>query len=308
MDPRSIDPRSINPRSIDKGLFDAGFLASLRGLRLRRRRARAADRTGDRASRGRGGRVEFSGHRNYAPGDEIRDIDWAACARLGRLYVKEYAREEADRVTVALDGSASMGCFGKWDAARRLAAAAGMLALAGGARADLVLLQGGAARRVAALRGRQGMPRLLDALSGLEARGPADLPRALLALPRPAGRGAVLVLVSDLLDPGDIGPPLAARAARGEEPVLLEVLAPEERLPRARGTLVLRDPERPGEPSLRLAVGEREARAFGAEVRRRLEEHGALARRLRGTWILARTEVPAGEVLRPLAATGGGRR
>jgi uncharacterized protein (DUF58 family) len=293
---------------VDAGLFDAAFLASLRGLRLRRRRARAADRAGDRTAGARGGRMEFSGHRHYTPGDEIRDIDWAASARLGRVYVKEYAREAADRVTVALDGSASMAAFGKWTAARRLAAAAGMLALAGGARIDLVLLQEGTARRVAALRGRQGLPRLLDALSGLEARGRTDLPRALLAVPRPAGKGASLVLVSDLLDPGDLGPPLVARAARGEEAVLLEVLAPEERAPRARGTLVLRDPERPGEGALRVAVGEREARAFAAEVRRRLDEHAALARRLRGTWLLARTEVPAGEVLRPLAAAAGGRR
>jgi len=293
---------------VDAEVFDAAFLASLRGLRLRRRRARAADRAGDRTVGNRGGRTEFAGHRTYGPGDEIRDIDWAASARTGRLFVKERAREASDRVTVALDGSASMDCFGKWAAARRLAAAAGMLALAGGARVDLALLQEGTARRVAALKGRQGMPRLLEALSGMEARGATDLPRALLSLPRPAGKGASLVLVSDLLDPGDLGPPLLARAARGEEAVLLEVLAPEERAPRGRGTLVLRDPERPGGGEVRISVGEREARAFAAEVRRRLEEHAALARRLRGTWILARTEIPAGEVLRPLAAVAGGRR
>jgi hypothetical protein len=183
-----------------------------------------------------------------------------------------------------------------------------MLALAGEARVDLVLLQEGAARRVATLRGRRGLPVLLEALSGLEARGAADLPRALRGLPRPSGKGAVLVLVSDLLEAGDPGPALAARAARGEEAVILEVLAPEERAPRARGTLVLRDPERPGGGAITLPVGEREARAFAAEVRRRLEEHGAMARRLRGTWILARTEVPAAEVLRPLAGAAGGRR
>ncbi|MCK6480014.1 MAG: hypothetical protein L6R43_07655, partial [Planctomycetes bacterium] len=163
----------------------------------------------------------------------------------------------------------------------------------------------GGSRRVAALRGRRGVPALLEALAGLEASGGLDLPRALSSLPRPAGRGAVLVLVSDLLDPGDPGPALAARAARGEEPILLEVLAPEERDPKARGTLLLSDPERPGDPPLPVPVGEGEARAFAAEVRRRVEEHGALARRLRGLHLLARTEAGAAEVLRPLA--GGAR-
>jgi hypothetical protein len=127
-----------------------------------------------------------------------------------------------------------------------------------------------------------------------------------MSLPRPAGRGASLVLVSDLLDAGDLGPPLLARAGRGEEAILLEVLAPEERAPKGRGTLILRDPE--ATRTVTLSVGEKEARAFAAEVRRRLEEHASLARRLRGTWILARTEVPAGEVLKPLAAAAGGRR
>jgi len=289
-------------------LFDAAFLASMNGLRLLRRRARAEDRAGDRASRGRGGRLEFAGHRAYAAGDDLRDLDWAAYARLGRLFVKERAREASDRMTVALDGSASMAAFGKWDAARRLAAGAGMLGLAAGTRVDLHLLQEGTGRRLATLRGRRGFGVLLESLAALSARGATDLPRALASLPRPAGRGAVLVLVSDLLEAGDPGPPLAARAARGEEPILLEVLAPEERAPRQRGTLVLRDPEKTGSAAITVPVGEREARAFAAEVRRRVGEHAALARRLRGTHLLARTEVPAGEVLRPLAAAGEGRR
>jgi len=148
------------------------------------------------------------------------------------------------------------------------------------------------------------VPVLLDALGGLAAEGAVDLPRAVASLPRPAGRGAALLLVSDLLDAGDLGPALAGRAARGEEPILLEVLAPEERDPRARGVLVLSDPERPGDPPLTVPVGEAEARAFAAEVRRRVEEHAGLARRLRGRHLLARTEAGAAEVLRPLAEGG----
>jgi uncharacterized protein (DUF58 family) len=248
--------------------------------------------------------VEFAGHRSYVPGDDLRSIDWNAAARTGRLHVKEFEREAADRFVVALDGSASMAAFGKWDAARRFAAAAGMLALLGDARVDLFLLREGGARRLAALRGRGGVPPLLEALAGAGAGGATDLPRALASMPRPAGRGAVLVLVSDLLDAGDPGPSLTARAARGEEPILLEVLAPEERDPAERGVLVLSDPEAPGEPPMTVPVGEAEARSFAAEVRRRVEEHAGLARRLRGRHLLARTEVPAAEVLRPLATAG----
>jgi len=293
---------------MDADLFDAAFLASLRGLALRRRRRRAADLSGDRGVRERGGRVEFAGHRAYVAGDEIRDVDWAATARLGRPFVKEFEKEASDRLLVALDGSASMAAFGKWRVARRLAAAAGLLGLLGGARVDLHLLSGGTARRVATLRGRAATPSLLRALSALAAGGAADLARALAALPRPAGRGGLLVVVSDLLDGGDWARSLADRAGRGEEPVLLEVLAPEERHPASRGALVLSDPERPGEPALRVEVGDREAAAFAAETRRRVAEHAGLARRLRGTHVLARTEVEAAETVRGLVRANGGRR
>jgi uncharacterized protein (DUF58 family) len=34
--------------------------------------------------------VEFSEHRQYTPGDEIRHIDWKAYAKFDRYYIKEY--------------------------------------------------------------------------------------------------------------------------------------------------------------------------------------------------------------------------
>ncbi len=294
---------------MDRGLFDDRFLSSLAGLRLRLRRRRAADRHGDVAAGGRGGRTEFAGHRRYAPGDDLRALDWAAWARTGRLHVKEFERESVERVLVALDGSASMGVFGKWTAARRVAAALGAAALQEDARVDLWLLRDGGARRVAALRGRRGVPSLLEGLSAAACGGATDLRRSLAALPAPAPGGGRLALISDLLDVGGVGPPLLARCGRGEEPWLLELLAPEEREPRQRGTLLLGDPEAPGGSPLRLAVGDREAAAFAVEVARRVRDHGALARRLRGAHVPVSTEAPAAEVVTALVALlGGGRR
>jgi uncharacterized protein (DUF58 family) len=287
--------------AVDPRLFDEAFLASLRGIRLRRRRTRAADHGGDRSLRGPGGRVEFAGHRPYAAGDPVRHVDWAAWARLGRLFVKEHERDAVDRVRIALDASASMDAFGKWDAARRVAAGVGMLALLEDARVELWRLADGRARRVAVLRGRRGMTPLLDALSSMKAGGATGLADALAQLPRPPGHGGSLFLVSDLLDASPFQRALAARAGRGEEPILLEVLAGEEIHPARRGTLVLSDPEDAGAAPLRIGVGEREADAFAAEVRRRVEEHAHLARRLRGVHLVVRAEEPAGSALRDLA-------
>ncbi|HEY3332035.1 MAG TPA: DUF58 domain-containing protein [Capsulimonadaceae bacterium] len=46
---------------------------------------------------------EFIGNREYREGDNIRDLDWNATARLGRPIVREYRQEYFHRVAVVLD-------------------------------------------------------------------------------------------------------------------------------------------------------------------------------------------------------------
>ena len=52
--------------------------------------------------------VEFSEHREYAPGDDLRHLDWIAYARTDRFYIKQYEQETNLRCYVLLDTSASM--------------------------------------------------------------------------------------------------------------------------------------------------------------------------------------------------------
>ena len=37
--------------------------------------------------------VEFLQHRQYAPGDDLRDVDWKVWARQDRLYIKQYEED-----------------------------------------------------------------------------------------------------------------------------------------------------------------------------------------------------------------------
>lgn len=52
--------------------------------------------------------VEFSEHRIYNPGENIRHIDWKLYARTDRLYVKRYEEETNLRCRMVLDASGSM--------------------------------------------------------------------------------------------------------------------------------------------------------------------------------------------------------
>jgi uncharacterized protein (DUF58 family) len=56
----------------------------------------------------RGFSVEFSEHREYSPGDDLRHLDWVAWGRTDRYYIKQYEQETNLRAYVLLDISASM--------------------------------------------------------------------------------------------------------------------------------------------------------------------------------------------------------
>jgi uncharacterized protein (DUF58 family) len=107
-------------------LFDEDFLRRLEALRFAVRRSILGRREGERLTRRRGGSAEFISHRSYAQGDEFRAIDWNLYGRLGQLYVKEFAREEALGVRLLVDTTSSMAP--KFDFARKLGAALALVA------------------------------------------------------------------------------------------------------------------------------------------------------------------------------------
>src|SRR5436190_10986740 len=70
--------------------------------------------------------VEFADYREYAPGDDLKRLDWRAYARSNRYYVKRFEEESNLRGTILLDASASMrygrGAMTKFQYAATLAA------------------------------------------------------------------------------------------------------------------------------------------------------------------------------------------
>ena len=69
--------------------------------------------SGKHKSARKGASAEFAEHRQYAPGDDLRNLDWKLIARRQRLYVKQYVDETNLRAAIVLDASGSMGYAGK---------------------------------------------------------------------------------------------------------------------------------------------------------------------------------------------------
>src|SRR6476620_2067906 len=65
--------------------------------------------TGLHASPFQGFSVEFSEHRKYTPGDDIKDLDWTVYAKTGKYYLKKYRAETNMTGYLVLDLSKSMG-------------------------------------------------------------------------------------------------------------------------------------------------------------------------------------------------------
>jgi uncharacterized protein (DUF58 family) len=233
------------PSDIDPTVFDEGFLRQLERLGLLMKQPVRGGLKGGRRSVKRGQSVEFADYRDYAPGDDLRQLDWNVYARLEKLFVKLFVEEEDVTVTFLVDASPSMA-FGHPDKllfAKRAAAALGYIALAGEDRVVVSALTGRVARRQGGLRGSGRVFRLLSNLSGIK---PTEGGTDLLASARHAGamlsgRG-VVVLISDLLDPS-ADRVIRELAAQGSELIVLHVLSPEELDPRLEGDLRLVDSE-----------------------------------------------------------------
>ena len=176
-----VRPATAHESSDDPDvLLDGAFLRQLETLRFNAPRAATAGLAGEHASRRKAHSVEFADHRNYAPGDDFRLIDWNVYARLGELCLKLTEARENLAVHVLLDCSASMdwGRPNKLLYAKRVAAALGTLALASydtvhlGAFSDDVLVV------FPPLRGRGAVSALLAHLRGLGPGATTDLARA----------------------------------------------------------------------------------------------------------------------------------
>ena len=77
-------------------------------VRLAMPRTPLRGRAGERLGSGTGASLEFQDYRSYAPGDDLRHVDWAAYARSDLLTVRLYREEVAPRVDLAIDVSRSM--------------------------------------------------------------------------------------------------------------------------------------------------------------------------------------------------------
>jgi uncharacterized protein (DUF58 family) len=132
------------------GTLDPNLLARMESLELRARQAVEGYISGGHRSKQHGFAVEFAQHREYAPGDDIRHIDWKVYGRKERFYLKQYELETDLVLWLLVDSSDSMrygsGDTTKYQMASLAAATLGYLVVrqsdvVGGATFDATIRQ-----------------------------------------------------------------------------------------------------------------------------------------------------------------------
>jgi uncharacterized protein (DUF58 family) len=231
---------------VNPPLLSPSLLHTLDRLRLVSQRVRAGAFKAEHPSPRRGGNVEFADFRNYVPGDDFRQIDWNAYARLERLFLRLFVEEEDVSVHVIVDASGSMawGQPSKWPYAQRLAAAIGYLALTGLDRLSGAALGPGGPTpaRFPPHRGSRQALAWFEWLTHLQPGGCIQPRPALIYYAAGAGRAGPLILVSDLMDDG-WREGIQCLAERQYEITILHLLAHQELDPELEGDLKLIDTE-----------------------------------------------------------------
>lgn len=167
--------------------FSSIDAARVSNLQLTARQVVEGVITGLHKSPHRGFSVEFSEHREYVAGDELRHLDWRAYARSDRYYIKLYEQETNLRATLVLDTSASMKFAGKIDYARHLCACIAYLLSMQQDLAGFVAVDESIHVELPASSSAAHLDRLFKALEAIQPGTTSDLPRHLHTLAEPPG-------------------------------------------------------------------------------------------------------------------------
>ena len=177
--------------------------------------------------------IEFVQHREYAPGDDVRRIDWKVWSKTDKYYLKLFEEETNLRTTLLVDISESMqfgsGAMTKFDYACQIAGALTYLLLK---QQDAVSLTAFDDQIRAQAPSRSTNTHLGSILSVLFQQNPAkktDLEAILKQAAQEKSQRGMVILISDLFVPREgLFQGLRMLRKRGHDVLVLQVLDPEE--------------------------------------------------------------------------------
>ncbi len=182
--------------------LDPRVLEKIKQLDVRARLVVEGFITGQHRSPYSGFAVEFAGHREYAPGDELKHIDWKVWSKTDRLYIKEYEEETNLSCNIVVDASKSMGYgsgnWTKFDYAATTAASLTHLLQGQQDAVGLVTFNTKVTHNLPPSSRSLHLKRLVHELDVMEPDDKTDVGHVFLELAKQIRQRGMVVLISDL--------------------------------------------------------------------------------------------------------------
>ena len=218
------------------------LLEKIENLQIVARQVAEGTLAGMHLSKRHGTSIEFSEHKVYTPGDDIRHIDWHAYAKTDRFHVKRFEDETNLRLELIVDHSSSMGFpeeppktrksdqyLTKLEYANSIAAGLSYLALRQGDATGLTTFAERPTHQLPPRAHSAHLVEILTRLAQLEPGGKTQIAHSIDTLAQRQMRPSVIILLSDLFDPSpELLPSLKRLAARRHEVNILHILDPDE--------------------------------------------------------------------------------
>jgi uncharacterized protein (DUF58 family) len=177
--------------------------------------------------------VEFLQHREYAPGDELRHVDWKVWAKQDRYYVKQFEEDTNLRATLVVDVSGSMqygsGPLSKYEYGCTLAASLAYLLLRQQDGVGCLAFDSAVRTKVPHKTKRSHLNSIIQALDASTPQEKTDIEPILRATAEAFPRRGLMVLISDLLvDRAGLCKGLKLLRQHGHDVMVLHVMDDDE--------------------------------------------------------------------------------
>lgn len=193
--------------------------------------------------------VEFSEHRRYSQGDDLKDIDWQVYAKTDKYYIKKFESETNITGFLVMDLSSSMGYtyqqeLTKFDYAICLAAALAYLMISQQDPVGLVTFNDKIRESLQPKSKRTQLGNLLSMLSNLEPTGTTDFQHSLGQMSALLKTRSLVMIFSDfLVDEEETLNALYRLKHGGHDVILFHILDEAEVNFPFRGMCQMQDPE-----------------------------------------------------------------
>ncbi|MFP6882273.1 MAG: DUF58 domain-containing protein [Roseibacillus sp.] len=214
-------------------LLDPKAIARAEALGMNARFIVEGYMAGEHKSPYRGFAIEFAQHREYAPGDDVRHLDWKVQAKTERYYIKQYEQETNFVAHLLLDGSESMnyrsGELSKLEYGKMMAACLAYVILHQRDAVALGIFDEEIREYLPRSDNRDNLFKIMNRLADFDATGETQVAEVLHGMANQVRRKGIMIVMSDFFDDeAAIVEGIQHLRFAGHEVILMQILDPYE--------------------------------------------------------------------------------